>query len=124
VIRRRVLLVAGCLLPVSSRAQSAFVGQWQGEVDGIGKALLIVTAIKPNGQVEGRMAFELRSFFSTFTDTADSITNTSYGLVSGPALTIDSALGGRYDLVRSGDQLSGIYSRGTTLRSPATFRKD
>jgi hypothetical protein len=116
-------LAAGCLLPLNSRAQSAFIGQWQGEVDGIGKARLIITAIKPSGQVEGRMEFELQSFFSTFGDKADSIKNINRGTVSGTELTIDSALGGRYELVLNGSQLSGAYSRGTTFRGPASFRR-
>ena len=114
---------AACLLPFSSHAQSTFVGQWQGDVDGVGKARLIITAIKPDGQVEGRMEFELKSLVSTFGDKPDSINNTNYGVVSGSALTIDSALGGRYDLVLNGTQLSGTYSRGTTFRGPASFRK-
>ena len=71
--RRNLILSVTCLIPFSSHAQSTFIGQWQGEVDSIGKARLIITAIKPNGQVEGRMEFELQSFVSTFGDTADSI---------------------------------------------------
>src|SRR5436309_6938611 len=95
--RRAFVLGAPCFVPLASHAQSALVGQWQGEIDGIGKARLIITAVKPNGQVEGRMKFDLQSFVSTFGDKANSAENTSYGVVSGTALRIDSALGGRYD---------------------------
>ncbi len=69
------------------------------------------------------MEFDLQSFVSTFADKADSTKNTSYGQISGTALRIDSALGGRYDLVLDGAQLRGTYTRGTTFRSLASFRK-
>jgi hypothetical protein len=120
---RRFFLAAACLFPFGSQAQPAFIGQWQGEVEGIGKARLIITAIKADGQIEGRMEFDLLSFVSTFADKADSAENTNYGVVSGTALRIDSALGGKYDLVLNGTQLSGTYSRGTSLRSQANFKK-
>ena len=121
--RRTVVLGAACLVPFSSHAQSGFIGQWQGEVEGIGKARLIITAIKPSGQVEGRMEFDLQSFVSTFSDKVNSAENTNYGMVSGSTLAIDSALGGKYELVLSGATLSGTYSRGTTFRGKASFTK-
>ena len=117
------MLAAIGLVPLSSHAQSAFIGQWQGEVEGIGKARLIITAVKPNGQVEGRMEFELQSFVSTFSDKVNPAENANYGVISGTALRIDSALGGRYDLVLRGPQLSGTYARGTTFRGKASFTK-
>jgi hypothetical protein len=120
---RRLFLLAACLFPVASHAQSGFVGQWQGEVEGVGKARLIITAVKPNGQVEGRMEFDLQSYVSTFGDKADSSKNINYGMVSGTALVIDSALGGKYELVLNGGTLSGTYARGTTLRGEASFTK-
>ena len=120
---RRFILAAACLLPLSGRAQSGFIGQWQGEVEGIGKARLIITAIKPTGQVEGRMEFELQSYVSTFGDKADSSTNTNYGMISGTTLAIESALGGQYELVMNGSTLSGTYARGTTFRGKASFTK-
>ena len=121
--RRRLFLLAACLFPASGDAQSSFIGQWQGEVEGIGKARLIITAIKPTGQVEGRMEFELQSYVSTFGDKADSSTNTNYGMVSGTTLAIEAALGGRYELALNGSTLSGTYSRGTTFRGKASFTK-
>ena len=110
-------------MPFAGHAQSAFVGQWQGEVEGVGRARLIITGVKANGQIEGRMEFDLQSYVSTFADKADSAKNTNYGMVSGTSLAIDSALGGKYELVLNGNQLSGSYSRGTTLRGKASFSK-
>jgi hypothetical protein len=99
------------------------VGNWQGDVPGIGAARLIVTAVRPNGQVEGRMEFDLQSFVSTFADKADSVKNTNRGVVSGSMLVIDSALGGRYELTLAGNRLSGVYTRGTTYKVPVAFNK-
>jgi hypothetical protein len=123
VLRRRSILAVAFLFPFTTQAQSGFIGQWQGEVEGIGKARLIITTIKPNGQVEGRMEFDLQSYISTFADKADPSENTNYGMVSGTALAIDSALGGKYELTLNGSTLSGSYSRGTTFRGKASFTK-
>jgi len=121
-VRRRWLLAAAAwLVPLAGHAQSAFVGRWQGEVEGVGKARLVTTAVKPNGQIEGRMEFDLQSYISTFADKADSIKNTNYGMISGTALAIDSALGGTYEPTLSGNPLNGTYARGTTLRGKASF---
>jgi hypothetical protein len=124
---RRTLLViaAGLSLPGIAIAQSAggLVGRWQGEVDGIGAATLIITAIRPSGQVEGRMEFALQSFVSTFGDKADNGLKTSHGAASGTTLRIDSALGGTYMLTLQGDQLAGSYARGTTFSGKASFKK-
>jgi hypothetical protein len=122
--RRAFVAALLLLVPGLARAQdAAFVGSWQGDVPGIGAARLIVTAVKPNGQVEGRMEFDLQSFVSTFADKADSVKNTNRGVVSGSMLAIDSALGGRYELNLEGGRLSGIYSRGSTYRVPVTFTR-
>jgi hypothetical protein len=122
--RRAFVAALLLLVPVPARAQgAAFVGNWQGDVPGIGAARLIVTAVRPNGQVEGRMEFDLQSFVSTFADKADSVKNTNRGVVSGSMLAIDSALGGRYELNLEGERLSGIYTRGTTYRVPVTFTR-
>ena len=67
------------------------------------------------------MEFDLQSYVSTFAD--NSAKNTNYGMVSETSLAIDSALGGKYELVLNGNQLSGSYSRGTTLRGKASFSK-
>jgi hypothetical protein len=122
--RRQLVLAVACLIPCVVYAQSGFVGQWQGEVDGIGKARLVITAVKPNGQVEGRMEFELKSYVSTFGDDSSPATNTNYGVVVGPSLIIESALGGWYHLVLSGRQLAGVYWRGTTFRGAASFTRE
>ena len=123
---RRVLLAVSILAaPFTSLAQQgpSFVGQWQGQVDGIGNTRLIVTAVRPDGQVEGRMEFELQSFVSTFGDKVTPGKNTNRGIVSGATLTIESALGGTYRLTLAGDRLAGIYVRGTTFSGSATFKK-
>ena len=113
-----------CMNPLPGRAQAAgFVGNWQGDVPGVSAARLFITAVRPDGLVEGRMEFDLQSFRSTFADKADSTKNTNRGVVSGAQLVIDSALGGRYELTLQGNTLSGVYTRGTTYRVPVTFTK-
>jgi hypothetical protein len=111
----------------TSLAQQAggFVGQWQGTVDGIGEAKIVITGVRPDGRVEGRMEFALHSFVATFSDKPHPIEKTSVGLVSGDtlALTIEAALGGTYRLTLSGDSLAGSYTRGTTFTGKATFRR-
>jgi hypothetical protein len=122
--RRAFVAALLLLVPVLGHAQgAAFVGNWQGDVPGIGAARLIVTAVRPNGQVEGRMEFDLQSFVSTFADKADSVKNTNRGVVSGSMLVIDSALGGRYELTLAGNRLSGVYTRGTTYKVAVAFNK-
>jgi hypothetical protein len=103
---------------------SALVGTWTGEVEGVGGARLIITAVKPSGQLEGRMEFDLQSFESQFGDSADAGPNkTNHGMLSGSELRIESALGGTYDLALQGNLLIGTYVRGTTFRGKAAFRK-
>jgi len=128
---RRWLIAAAATLPVASASRghaqdggSALVGNWTGEVEGIGAARLIVTAVRPSGQIEGRMEFDLQSFVSQFADAAESGPNkTNYGILSGSLLHIESALGGAYDLTLQGNRLTGTYVRGTTFRGKAAFRK-
>ena len=98
-----------------------FVGEWQGTVDGIGEAKIVITGVRPDGRVEGRMEFALQSFVATFADKSHSTQRTSLGVVSGNelTLTIEAALGGTYRLALSGDRLAGSYTRGN---SPARLR--
>ena len=49
--------------------------------------------------------------------------NINHGVVSGPALAIESALGGSYELALDGDRLSGVYTRGTTYKVAVTFTR-
>lgn len=125
--RRRTIIIGLMGLPAVAHAQGApagLVGEWQGEVAGIGAARIIITGIKPSGQVEGRMEFELQSFVSTFGDKVDAGPNkTNLGIAAGPSLTIESALGGTYNLVQQGNSLTGTYTRGTTFKGPATFTR-
>jgi hypothetical protein len=112
------------MLPLRGYAQaSSFVGTWQGDVPGISAARLTITAVRPGGQIEGRMEFELQSYVSTFGDRPDSVKNINRGVVSGSVLVIDSALGGRYELSLAGNRLSGVYTRGTTYRTAVTFNR-
>lgn len=124
---RRNIIVGLAALPAIAYAQSppgGLIGEWRGEVAGIGAARIIITGIKPSGQVEGRMEFELQSFVSTFADKADSgPSRTNLGIASGQSLTIESSLGGTYNLVQQGDSLKGTYTRGTTFNGPATFTR-
>jgi hypothetical protein len=124
---RRNVIVGLVCLPAAARAQGSsggLIGEWQGEVAGIGAARIVITGIKPSGQVEGRMEFELQSFVSAFGDKADSGPNkTNLGIASGQSLTIESALGGTYDLVQQGNTLKGTYRRGTTFKGAASFTR-
>jgi hypothetical protein len=126
---QRIVLTPLSLLLVfgTSLAQQAgsFVGQWQGTVDGVGDAKIVISDVKPDGRVEGRMEFALHSFVATFSDKPHPIEKTSVGVVSGSTLTltIESALGGTYRLSVSGDQLAGRYTRGTTFDGAAVFRR-
>jgi hypothetical protein len=124
---RRILIAAllTSLGPASAAqpAGGAFVGTWKGDVPGIGAATLIISAVGGDGRVEGRMEFALQGFVSTFADKADSVKRTNRGTVSDGTLTVESALGGRYVLRRTGDGLDGRYIRGTTLDVPVTLRK-
>lgn len=121
----RRLLMALPLLALAwpGTAQQTLVGQWQGQIEGIGGVRLFITAISPNGQIQGRMEFDLQSFVSTFGDKADSATSTNHGVVSGDTVTIESALGGTYKLTLAGNRLAGRYTRGTTFDGAATFVK-
>jgi len=125
--RRKTIVGLAVLLPAVARAQGAgggLIGEWRGDVAGIGEARLVITGIKPGGQIEGRMEFELQSFVSTFADKVDSgPSKTNLGIASGQSLTIESALGGTYNLVLQGNSLKGTYTRGTTFNGPATFTR-
>jgi hypothetical protein len=118
-----VALLLGVAPARTQQGASPFIGEWKGQVEGIGDARLVITAVKSNGQIEGQMEFSLKSFVSTFGDKADSAKNTSLGIVSGSTLSIESALGGKYELARTSNQLTGIYTRGTTFRGSASFTK-
>jgi len=124
-LRRIVLAVVLLLAFGTSLAQQAvgFVGQWQGTVDGIGEAKIVITGVRPDGRVEGRMEFVLRSFVATFADKAHSIENP--GVVSGGELTlsIEAARGDTYHLTLSGDRLAGSYTRGGTFNDSASFHR-
>ena len=56
---------------------------------------MIITDVRPDGRIEGRMKFTLHSHVATFADKPHPVQNTSVGVVSGHTLTIEAALGGR-----------------------------
>lgn len=118
-----ILLTIASTAAMGQSAGSGFLGTWKGDVPGIGETTLTITAVSAGGRVEGRMAFALQGFVSTFADKADSVKRTNQGSVVDGTLTIESALGGRYVLRRTNEGLSGKYTRGTTLDVPVTLRK-
>jgi hypothetical protein len=118
-------LAAMAAAPAFGQQQGAgFVGTWTGDVPGIGATRLVIQQVKPNGQVEGRMEFELKSYVSTFADKSDSTANTNRGAVDGAKLTIDAALGGTYELELQGNALAGTYTRGTTYRVAVQLKRN
>ena len=117
------MLLVPAVSAVAQQAGGSFVGTWKGDVPGIGETTLVIAAVGGDGRVEGRMEFALQGFVSTFGDRADSVKRTNQGTVFDGTLTIEAALGGRYVLRRSGDGLTGRYTRGTTLDVPVTLRK-
>ena len=127
VLSRRLSLgvaLALCAPFAAAQSGSPFVGEWAGQVEGVGEAKIVITGVGANGRVAGRMEFTLNSFTSTFGDGATpGPPPSNVGVVAGNVLSIDSALGGRYELTLSGKQLSGSYVRGTTFRGNAEFTK-
>ena len=69
-MQRIVLTVLALLAFGTGSAQQAgdVVGQWQGTVDGIGEAKIVITGVRADGRVEGRMEFALQSHVATFAD--------------------------------------------------------
>lgn len=124
--RRIFLTLPILLLPLHGHTQTAkatFIGEWQGKVPGIGDARLIISAVKKNGQIEGRMEFLAQSARRRFGDKVDAGANTNYGVASGSTLIIETAQGGRYDLTLTGDRLNGTYVRGTTYKVAVDFKR-
>jgi hypothetical protein len=123
----RRLLIMGAPLALASAAPaqsvSQFVGRWTGHVTGLGDAELRVTTVRPDGQVDGTMVFAEQDKTVSFGEKLDIANGISHALVRGAALTIETALGGTYQLTLANGQLTGEYSRGTTYRAPVTFRK-
>jgi len=126
VLSRRLMIGVAAMAAAPALAQqgSGFAGTWSGDVPGIGATRLVIQQIEPNGQVAGRMEFELRSYVSTFADKSDSAANTSRGMVDGSKLTIEAALGGVYELELQGNALSGTYTRGTTYNVAVQLKRN
>jgi hypothetical protein len=125
-LSRRFIIVAALApsLPAfGQQTPSPFNGKWAAEVPGVGAAKLTILQVRPSGQVEGSMEFELQSYTTRFGDKFEPATNSSHGRVEASTLVLESALGGLYQLVLQGDVLSGTYARGTTYRVPVQFKR-
>lgn len=124
-LSRRLMIGSAVIaaIPASAQPGSGMVGAWSGDVPGIGATRLVIQQVRPNGQVEGRMEFELKSYVSTFADKADSTANTNHGVIDGARLTIESALGGTYTLELEGNVLAGSYIRGTTYKVAVQLKR-
>ena len=126
-VTRRGVLTAALVVPVGwavAQGGSPFIGEWAGQVEGIGDARIVITGVGANGRVMGRMEFTLNSFSSTFSDKdSPGLPASNVGTIEGSVLSIESALGGRYELTLAGSRLSGSYVRGTTLRTRAEFTR-
>jgi len=122
-LSRRLMIAAAVMAASPAFGQQDFVGTWTGDVPGVGATKLTIQQVRPDGQVEGRMEFELKSYVSTFADKYDSAANTNRGMVDGSKLTIEAALGGTYELELQGNALAGTYSRGTTYRVPVSLKR-
>jgi hypothetical protein len=124
---RRLFVIAGALTIASmARAQQAmsqFVGRWKGQVPGLGDAEIIVVAVRANGQVDGQMVFPDQKQTFAFGDKLDIANSTNHGVVRGSSLTIETAMGGTYQLNMASSSLNGEYVRGTTYKVPVTFQK-
>jgi hypothetical protein len=124
---RRLLVIAGTLIiPSLARAQqsmSQFIGRWKGQVPGLGDAEMIVVTVRANGQVDGQMVFPDQNRTFAFGDKLDIVNNINHGVVRGSSLTIETAMGGTYQLNIGSSSLNGEYVRGTTYKVPVTFQK-
>jgi hypothetical protein len=121
--RHTILLLAGLLSHEAAAQQPSFVGRWAGDVPGVGGAVLVITQVRSDGRVEGRMEFQLHTHASSFGEKFEPATNTSRGIVQGSALVIESSLGGLYNLNLEGGTLAGTFSRGTTYQAAVRFAR-
>ena len=124
-MRRRRVVIAGLIFASSAWAQSSsqFAGRWTGNVKGLGDAEIIVSGVRANGQIEGKMVFVEQNKSFSFGDKLDIVNSINHGVVEGSAMTIETAMGGTYRLNLVDGQLDGEYLRGTTYKVPVTFRK-
>jgi len=126
-ISRRFVAIAGALTVASmahaQQATSQFVGRWTGHVPGLGNAEIVVTAVRANGQVDGQMVFPDQNQTFTFGEKLDIAKSINHGVVQGPSLTIETAMGGTYRLNLESGSLRGEYVRGNTYKVPVTFQK-
>ncbi|WP_421996633.1 hypothetical protein [Reyranella sp.] len=125
-LSRRLFILAGLALGSAAHAQpsaSRFVGRWTGHVRGLGDAEIVVTAVRPNGQIDGAMTFPEQGRTLAFGDKVDIANGINHGVVRESVLTIETALGGTYRLNLVEGGMSGEYTRGTTMKVPVTFQK-
>jgi hypothetical protein len=126
----KLLVVASVLALMlgNSHAQQsghAFVGIWSSNIANTGDVRMTITKVASNGQVEGRMEFSGQGYTSTFADKPDREMKTNLGIINGSKLTIDTAVGGKYELSLDGDRLVGRYTRGGArpFEAAVSFKK-
>jgi hypothetical protein len=125
-ISRRLLVIAGTLTIASlahAQQSMSLVGRWKGHVPGLGDAEIIVVTVRANGQVDGQMVFPDQNRTFAFGDKLDIVNSINHGAVRGSSLTIETAMGGTYQLNIGTSSLNGEYVRGTTYKVPVTFQK-
>jgi redox-regulated HSP33 family molecular chaperone len=123
---RRLFVLGGLALSSSALAQqsaSPFVGRWTGHVRGLGDAEMVVVGVRANGQVDGTMTFPEQNRTFKFGDKLDIANSINLGVVDGSTLTIETSMGGTYNLALANGQLSGEYVRGTTYKVHITFSR-
>ena len=118
--RRTMLLGAASnlFLPAVSFGQTAaFVGLWDDPL-----VKIAITSVRPNGHAVGQIDIPSQSFVTTFSDKPDRDQRTALAVVEDSTLTIDTSIGGRFELKLDGDVLMGTY----TLNSktwPIAFKR-
>ena len=124
--RRLFVTTATLTIASMARAQpsmSQFVGRWKGHVPGLGDAEIVVVAVRADGQVDGQMVFPDQKQTFAFGDKLDIANGVNHGVIQGPSLTIETAMGGTYRLNVGSSSLTGEYVRGNTYKVPVAFQK-
>lgn len=82
-----------------------------------------MVAVRASGQVDGQMKFPDQNQTFAFGDKLDIANSVNHGMIQGPSLTIETAMGGTYRLTMGSSSLTGEYVRGNTYKVPVTFQK-
>jgi hypothetical protein len=116
-------LASAVVVAYAQQAQSPFVGNWRGHVQGIGNAEIAVIAVRTDGVVDGKMVFPDQGQSFVLGEKLDIARSINRGVVQGSTLTIETAMGGTYRLNLVGGQLSGDYIRGNTYKVRVSFQR-